>query len=147
MPSTHTNLHFHTIFSTKNRFPFLHEEWRARLHEYLGGCVRGLGGTPLRVDGVEDHVHLLFGLKPICALADVIREMKKASTSWVRESFDRKFQWQEGYGAFSVSRGEMARVDRYIRGQQEHHRSRTFEEEYVAFLTEEGIEYDPRFLW
>ena len=99
VPSTHVSLHYHVIFSTKSRFPMIDAEWRPRLHEYLGGSVRGLGGVPLRVGGVADHVHLLIGLKAVHAPADIVREVKKASTSWVRESVDRKFGGLSGRGA------------------------------------------------
>jgi putative transposase len=147
MPSTHVSLHYHIVFSTKNRFPYIENAWRPRLHEYLGGTVRGLGGVPLQVGGVSDHVHLLIGLKAIHAVADIVREVKKASNSWVQETVERKFQWQEGYGAFTVSRSDIGGLTDYIANQEEHHRKRTFQEEYLAFLEEQGIEYDPRYLW
>ncbi|SRR5260221_1423423 len=147
MASTHVSLRYHIVFSTKNRLPFIENAWRPRLHEYLGGTVRGLGGVPLQVGGVADHVHLLVGLKAIHAVADIVREVKKASNSWVQESLDRKFQWQEGYGAFTVRRSDIGEVTDYIASQEEHHRKRTFQEEYLAFLEEQGIEYDPRYLW
>lgn len=147
MPSTHTSLHVHFVFSTKNRFPSISTEWRPRLHEYLGGCIRGLGGVPLQIGGVADHVHLLVGLKAVHAPADIVREIKKASTSWIRESVDSKFQWQEGYGAFTVSRHDLESLAAYISGQEEHHRSKSFQEEYVEFLLEQGIPYDDRYLW
>jgi REP element-mobilizing transposase RayT len=147
MPSTHVSLHYHIVFSTKNRIAYIEPAWRQRLHEYLGGTVRGLGGVPLQVGGVADHVHLLVGLKAIHAVAEIVREVKKASNSWVQTTLDRKFQWQEGYGAFTVSRGDISDITDYITGQEEHHRKRTFQEEYLAFLEEEGIEYDPRFVW
>ena len=147
MPSTHVSLRYHVVFSTKNRLPFIENTWRTRLHEYLGGTVRGLGGVPLQVGGVDDHVHLLVGLKAIHAVSDIVREVKKASNSWVQEALDRKFQWQEGYGAFTVSRSDVGEVTDYIASQEEHHRKRTFQEEYLAFLEEQGIEYDPRYLW
>jgi REP element-mobilizing transposase RayT len=147
MPSTHISLRYHIIFSTKGRFPFIANGWRARLHEYLGGCIRTFGGVPLQVGGVADHVHLLVGLKAIHAPADLVREVKKSSTSWVRESFAAKFQWQEGYGAFTVSPRDVDSTVAYILGQEEHHRTKTFQEEYVELLVELGVEYDPRYLW
>ncbi len=147
MSSTHVSLHYHIVFSTKNRVPSIESAWHERLYEYLGGTVRGLGGVPLQIGGVADHVHLLIGLKAVHAVADIVREIKKASTNWAQASFAPKFQWQEGYGAFMVSRGNVAGVTKYIIGQEEHHRKRTFQEEYVAFLDELGIEYDARYLW
>lgn len=101
----------------------------------------------MQIGGVADHVHLLIGLKATHAPADIIREIKKASTSWVREAESDAFQWQEGYGAFTVSRRDMARVDEYIRHQEDHHRTRSFQDEYLGFLNDEGIEFDPRYLW
>ena len=108
---------------------------------------RRLGGVPLQVGGVADHVHLLVGLKATHAVADIVREVKKASNSWVQALLDRKFQWQEGYGAFTVSRGDIGDITDYITSQEEHHRKRTFQEEYLAYLQEQGVEYDPRYLW
>jgi putative transposase len=147
MPSTHVSLHYHAVFSTKNRYPFIANNWRPRLHEYLGGCVRGFGGVPLQIGGVADHVHLLVGLKAVHAPADLIREIKKASTSWIRETIDPKFQWQEGYAAFTVSRHDLQSLNTYITNQEEHHRSKSFQEEYIEFLVEQGIVYDERYLW
>ena len=147
MPSTHTSLHYHLVFSTKNRDPHLAREWRADLHDYLGGCLRTLGATPLRIGGVADHVHLLAGAKPTHAPADLVRELKKASTAWIREHHVAAFAWQEGYGAFTISRSVVDAVARYIDNQEEHHRTRTFQEEYRTFLDELGIPYDPKYLW
>ena len=141
-----TSLNYHIVFSTKNRFPFIAQEWRARLHEYLGGCARGLKGVPLRIGGVADHVHMLLGLRAVTAPADIIREIKKASNSWVRELFDRKFQWQEGYAAFTVSRWDVEKISAYIQSQEEHNRVKTFQEELRELLEELGIEFDERFL-
>ncbi len=110
--------------------------------------MRGLSATPLQVGGTADHVHLLVGLKATHAVADLVREVKKASAHWVHESTgDSKFAWQEGYGAFSVSRRDLPKTVEYIQGQEEHHRVKTFQEEYLSFLAEEGIEYDPKYLW
>ena len=148
MPSTHLSLHYHAVFSTKERAPLIATPWRTRLHEYIGGVVRGLEGTPLHIGGVEDHIHMLLGLKATHCIANIIREIKKASTSWVREQIGtRAFHWQDGYGAFTVSRTNLLNVADYIRTQEEHHRRRTFREEYISFLDHHGIEYDKRYLW
>jgi REP element-mobilizing transposase RayT len=104
MGSTYLSLHYHLVFGTKGRVPFIAPEWRGRLHEYLGGTITGLGGFPQGVGGVADHVHLLVGLKATHCLADVLRELKKASSVWVHEQVGvREFAWQEGYAAFTVS--------------------------------------------
>lgn len=148
MPSTHVSLHVHVVFSTKERYPFIDDDWRDRLHGYLGGTIRGLGAVPLEIGGTADHVHMLIGLKPTHAIADVIREIKKASTTWIHDEIGRtKFRWQDGYGAFAVSKRDIESVRDYIRGQVEHHRTRTFQEEYLEFLKDYGIEYDERYVW
>ena len=148
MPSTHTSLHYHLVFSTKDRRPFVAATWRERLHAYLGGVVKNLDGTPEAIGGVADHVHLLIGLKPTHRLSDVMREMKAVSSGWVHDEIgDRGFQWQEGYGAFTVGAPQCVDVGRYIASQEEHHRMRSFQEEYLEFLQRGGVEYDERYLW
>ena len=104
MPATYLSLHYHIVFGTKDRVPSIDSAWRSRLHEYLGGTIRGLGGFPEEVGGVADHVHLLTGLKATHCLADVMREVKKASSIWVHDELRiPHFAWQEGYAAFTVS--------------------------------------------
>ena len=146
MPSTHTSLLYHLVFATKDRQSLILPPWRGRLHEYLGGVVTGLGGTPLGVGGVADHVHLLVGLKPTHCLSDFMRELKKASSVWAAATSGLPFQWQEGYAAFTVSASARAEVQRYIAQQEEHHRVRTFREELVEFLVKTGTAYDERYL-
>ncbi len=147
MPSTHTHLLYHLVFATKNREPLLSKAWRPRLHEYLGGVVDGLGGTPQGVGGVADHVHLLVALKPVMCLAEFLRELKKSSSIWIATTIPLpRFRWQEGYGAFTVSASARSEVQDYIAHQEEHHQKRTFREEYVLMLQKSGIKYDERFL-
>ena len=148
MPSTHLSLHYHIVFSTKDRTPLIAPAWRERLHAFLGGTVNTLGGIPEAIGGVADHVHLLIGLRATHALADVLREVKSVSSRWVHEEIGQpEFQWQEGYGAFTVGAPQCAEVRHYIARQEEHHRTRTFQEEYVEFLRRAGVEYEERFLW
>ncbi len=148
MPSTHTNLHYHLVFSTKDRAPLIGQDWRDKLHAYLGGIVRNLNGVALAVGGTEDHAHLLVGLKPTHRLADALRDIKQGSSEWVhKELCRRSFAWQPGYGAYTVSPSNVERVRHYVLHQDEHHRHKTFQEEYVEMLRTGGIEYDERFLW
>lgn len=148
MPSTHISLHYHIVFSTKDRVPVIAPEWRERLYGYLGGVVRSLDGVAEIVGGVSDHVHLQLGLRATHCLADVIRDIKAVSSRWVHEEIHlRPFEWQEGYGAFTVSASQRVAVRDYIARQEEHHRRRTFQEEYRELLDRSGVEYDERYLW
>ena len=146
MPNTYLSLHYHLIFSTKRREPTIDAAWRNRLHEYLGGTINGLGGVAEEVGGVADHVHLLVGLKATHCLADVLRELKKASSAWVHETLAAPtFAWQEGYAAFTVSPTSREAIRHYIAHQEEHHRRQTFRDELIEMLTRAGVEYDERY--
>jgi putative transposase len=147
MASTYLSLHYHLVFGTKRREPLIAPEWRSRLHDYLGGTVRGLDGVPESVGGMADHVHLLIGLKATRCLADVLREVKKASSVWVHEELGlRAFAWQEGYGAFTVSATSREAVRHYIANQEAHHRVKSFREELIEMLNKAGVGYDPQYL-
>ena len=147
MSSTYLSLHYHLVFGTKHREATIAAAWRTRLHDYLGGTIRGLGGFPQGVGGVADHVHLLVGLKATHCLADLLRELKKASAVWVHEEIgDKSFAWQEGYAAFTVSPTSRAVIQEYIATQEAHHRKQSFREELQAMLQRAGVEYDPKYL-
>lgn len=148
MPSTHLSLHYHLIFSTKGRIPMIEKTCRDRLHAFLGGEVRTCGGVAQCIGGTNDHVHLLIGLRATHRLCDVLEDIKSGSSKWVHEELGKpKFAWQEGYGAFTVSASQFGNVKRYIERQEEHHRRKTFQEEYLEFLKQSGIEFDDRYLW
>jgi REP element-mobilizing transposase RayT len=148
MPSTHLSLHYHIVFSTKDRAPLITTEWRDRLHAFLGGTIKTLDGIPQAIGGVADHVHLLIGLPATHCLADLMRDLKAVSSRWVHETLGQhSFAWQEGYGAFTVGASQREAVCDYIRRQKEHHQSRTFQEEYLALLSRGGVKYDERYLW
>jgi REP element-mobilizing transposase RayT len=147
MPSTYSSLHYHLVFSTKERLPLIGEEWQPRLHEYLGGMVRGMDGIALGVGGMADHVHLLVGLKPIHRLSDFMRDLKKDATRWIHDlASTNGFAWQEGYAAITVSPSGVEAVRDYVLQQEKHHRGRSFREELVMMLDKAGIGYDDRYL-
>jgi len=147
MSRTYTSLHYHIIFGTKNRLPLLDAVWRARLHEYLGGTVNGLGGFSQGVGGVADHVHLLAGLKASHCLSDVVREIKKASNEWIQEAAGvRGFAWQEGYAAFTVSATGREDVQRYIANQEARHQQRDFRSELMDMLNLAKIDFDAAYV-
>ena len=146
MSSTYLSLYYHLVFSTADREPSIGSEWRLRLHEYLGGTVNRLGGQSLGVGGTNDHVHLLVELKATHCLADFMRELKKASSSWIRDEIScAAFAWQKGYAALTVSASIVPTVRRYIGNQEEHHRKMSFREEVLTLLKRSGVEVDERF--
>jgi putative transposase len=149
VPQSFVALNCHFIFSTKNREPLIRGDLAPRLYEYLGGIIRGECGALLAAGGMPDHVHLVVSLEKQVAVADALRAIKSNSSKWVHETFSelRGFGWQNGYGAFAVSYSNLGRVNEYVAGRAEHHRVRTFQEEFIAFLKRHNIQYDERYLW
>ena len=149
MPQSFTCLHYHLVFSTKNRMPLLTPDVRPRLWEYLGGIVRGQRGIPVQIGGVEDHVHLLVTLRQEPALSAFVRELKAGSSRWVHDTFPNagQFWWQAGYGAFTVSHSALEAVKAYILNQDEHHKTQSYQDEFRALLVKHGIEFDEQYLW
>jgi REP element-mobilizing transposase RayT len=149
MPQSFTSLHYHLIFSTKDRVPMITADLQGRLYEYLGGILRSEKSILLAAGGMPDHVHLLCSLSKELAIASALRLLKANSSKWIHETFPQQpsFAWQTGYGAFAVSYSHLDRVKRYIAGQAQHHRRITFQEELVAFLRRHRIEFDERYLW
>jgi REP element-mobilizing transposase RayT len=141
-------LYCHIIFSTKNREQLIAREFQPRLFAYIGGVLRDERMALLAVGGMPDHVHLLVSLARESSVADAVRLIKANSSGWVHKTFPdlQDFAWQSGYGAFSVSASAMPAVKRYLDRQEEHHRTQSFEEEFVSFLRKHGIEYDERYL-
>jgi REP element-mobilizing transposase RayT len=146
MSHSYVNNLVHLIFSTKARRPLISADLQERLWPYLGGIARAERIPCLAIGGVEDHVHLLLAIPATCALAKAVQLIKGNSSKWVRETFADQgdFGWQEGYGAFSTGISQAPATIEYIRKQVEHHRKKTFEEEFLAILQKHGIEYDSR---
>ena len=149
MAHTFTSLTVHIVFSTKNRQRFIDADLKHRLLPYLGGTIRSHGGHLLRANTVEDHVHLLIDLPSTLSIAELVGKIKGSSSKWIHDTWQSRktFGWQKGYGAFSVSQSNVPAVVRYIDAQEEHHRRRSFEEEFLNLLKRHRIEYDERFLW
>jgi REP element-mobilizing transposase RayT len=148
MSHTYTNLLTHVIFSTKDREPLITTALHDDLLAYMGGIVREIGGALRAANARPDHVHLLCSLPPTIATSDALRLVKTNSSRWVhRERRLAGFDWQTGYGAFSVSHSVAPDVVRYIRDQEKHHHRVTFQEEFIAFLKKNGIAYDERYIW
>ena len=149
MANTFTCLHYHIVFSTKHREPWLQPDAQERIWAYLGGIARQNDLTALLIGGFDDHVHILLGLPPVIAVSEAIKQIKGGSSGWIKENIPgcRGFAWQDGYGAFTVSKLQEDDVKEYIRTQREHHRVKTFQEEYRGLLDRHEIKYDERYLW
>jgi putative transposase len=143
MAHTYASNFIHCVFSTKDRRPLIPTVRTAELYAYLGGTARGEGLSLIAAGGTENHVHLLFVLPASCSLANAVQKLKGSSSRWM----GRGFSWQEGYGAFSVSPSQVPVVKRYIQNQEEHHRKRDFEQEFVALLRNCGIEFDESYVF
>ncbi len=146
MGSTFFSLHYHIVFSTKERRPLIRAEWQPRLHSYPGGIIRGLNGVAEIVGDVDDHVHIMASLRPVHCVAEVMRDLKKDSTNWVKENFERRFCWQEGYAAFTVSPSATDAVRGYIANQEKHHGKHSFVDELKDLLEKAGVVYDEKYL-
>jgi putative transposase len=148
MSHTYCSLLFHCIFSTKERRKLIAPELQERLWAYMGGIARENGMTALEVGGTEDHVHLLLSLPSTMTIAGPMQKIKGGSSLWLHESCGLTgFEWQKGYGAFTIGVSQVDATVKYIAGQMEHHRRRDFQVEFLAILKQHGIEYDPRFVW
>jgi REP element-mobilizing transposase RayT len=149
MSHAYSRLHYHLVFSTKERKRQIVPEIKDRLYAYMNGIIRNLDGVVEEIGGVEDHVHIRFFSPPKHSLSDVIRDLKANSSGWVHETWPARaaFAWQRGYGIFSVSESNVEAVREYIRNQEEHHRQMTFEDEYLALLRKHHVEYDLRYVF
>jgi putative transposase len=149
MPQSLSKVILHLMFSTKNREPWLDSNVRPRMHAYLATICRDFGAELVHVGGVADHIHIVTTLPRTVSQAQLIEQTKKASSKWIKalDACYRGFLWQRGYGAFSVSPSQLEAVLQYIDTQQEHHRTRTFQEEYRELLRRHGVDFDERYVW
>jgi REP element-mobilizing transposase RayT len=149
MSHAYSRLHYHIVFSTKDRASFIKPDMKDRLYGYITGIITNLGGVKEEINGIDDHIHILAYCPPKIALADFIGKIKANSSGWVHETWVHRaaFAWQRGYGAFTVSESNIEVVRQYIREQEAHHRRMTFQEEFVTLLDRHRIEYDLKTLW
>ncbi|RZK12270.1 MAG: IS200/IS605 family transposase [Hymenobacter sp.] len=149
MPNTYTQLYIQPVFAVKGRECQVTEAVRERLQQYVCGIVSKHQHKPLAIYCMPDHLHLLVGLQPSQSIADLVRDIKSSSTTWLNAErlLPQKFQWQQGYGAFSYARSQLDAVIHYIQTQPAHHDKRTFQQEYRTFLQKFGVEYDERYLF
>jgi len=150
MPQSLSKILLHLVFSTKERRPLLRDRaFREEMHDYIGGILNGLDCPPVIVGGVEDHVHLLCVLSRTCAPADMVKEVKRSSSVWIktRASGFENFAWQSGYGVFSIGSSQIEEVRRYIARQEEHHRKLTFQDEFRRLLSLYEVSFDEAYVW
>lgn len=149
MPGTFSQIYIQLVFAVKGRHSLIQTSWEEELYKYITGIVTHKGQKLLAINGTPDHIHILIGMKPACCLSDLVREIKKSSNAWVEEKAfcPSKFQWQEGYGAFSYSHSSLDQVISYIQHQKDHHRKKTFQEEYKSLLTLFQIDYKDEHLF
>lgn len=149
MPGTFSQIYIQVVFAVKGRESLIGSSWEEELYKYISGIVRNKEQKMLAINGTQDHIHFLIGMKPSCCLSDLVREIKKSSNEFIREKHftQFKFQWQEGYGAFSYSHSAMDQVIGYIQNQKEHHKKCSFREEYTSLLKKFQIEYKDEYLF
>jgi putative transposase len=149
MANTYSQITIHAVFAVKFRECLIAKEWRDKLHQYISGIITNKGGKSLAVGGWLDHVHILFSMPVSTNVSDFIGAIKANSSGWINDkSFLReKFQWQNGFGAFSFSKSQRDVVIKYIMNQEEHHRTKTFKEEYIKMLTDFEVEYEEKYLF
>lgn len=146
---TYSQVYIQVVFAVKGRQNLLQKAWRKELHQYISGIITAKGHKSIIVNGVADHVHCFIGLKPSVAISDLVRDIKNNSSKFVNEKgfVGGKFQWQSGYGVFSYAQSQVKSVYNYIYNQEEHHKTKTFREEYMESLTKFEIDYNPDYLF
>ena len=149
MAGKHLSLLVHFTWSTAGREPWISSDWREPLYAYIGGIMNNKKAKLLSAGGMYDHIHLYASLPSILSIADFVNAVKSNSSRWVHQTYRnaRAFAWQEGYGAFSIGKSQVGVTVAYIRNQAEHHRHRSFQDEFLAFLMKHEIEFDPRYVW
>ncbi|BDQ01566.1 IS200/IS605 family transposase [Ignavibacterium sp.] len=149
MPGTYSQIYIHIVFAVKGRENLLNKNLREEIFRYISGIIKEKGHKPIIVNGYSDHVHCFVGLKPSVAISDLVCYIKNNSSKFINEKkyFRGKFHWQEGYGVFSYSHSQIKKVYDYILRQEEHHRKKSFKEEYLELLNKFEIDYKPEFLF
>jgi putative transposase len=149
MPSTYSQIYIQIVFAVKGRQSLIQVSWEEDLYKYITGIVQNKGQKMLAINGMPDHIHLLIGMKPSCNLSDLVREIKKASNGFINDKkfCPFKFEWQEGYGAFSYSHSALNNVIGYIHNQKEHHQKKSFRDEYIDFLKKFEVEFKEEYVF
>ena len=149
MPNTYTQIYIQIVFAVKGKQNLIHNDHREELHKYITGIVQNRGQKMLAIFCMPDHTHIFIGLQPSIAISDLVRDIKAGSSKFINDNkwMRGKFNWQEGFGSFSYSRSHIDKVVHYILNQQEHHRKKSFREEYIEFLTKYAVDYNEKYLF
>jgi len=149
MANTYTQIHIHSIFAVQNRQSLIQSSWEIELYKYITGIVQNNGHKLLQINGMPDHVHLLIGMRPVQSLSVLMQQVKQDSSKWINEKrfAAGRFSWQEGFGAFLHSKSQVQTVITYIQNQKEHHKNKSFREEYLDFLEKWEVDYDERYIF
>lgn len=149
MSSTFSQIYIQIVFAVKGLESLIHSAWEEELYKYISGTIKNKEQTLIAINGMPDHIHILIGMKPTCCLSDLVREIKKSSNEFIKEKafVKGKFNWQEGYGAFSYNHSSLDNVINYIKNQKEHHLKKSFKDEYLELLHQFEIEYKPEYLY
>ena len=148
MANTYTQIHIQMVFAVQNRQSLINKEWKDELYKYITGIIQNHNHKVLQINGMPDHIHILFGMRPTQSLSDLMKQVKQDSSKWINKKgfVNGKFSWQAGYGAFSYAKSEISNVIHYIKNQEVHHKSVSFQDEYLQLLNEFDIEFDERFI-
>ncbi len=148
MANTYTQIHIQVVFAVQHRECVIHDGWKDELYKYISGIIKNNDHKLLAINGMSDHIHILFGFRPSQSLSDLMQDIKTCSSKWINEKkfIPGHFSWQKGYGAFSYSKSQLPNVIRYIENQQEHHKETTFRQEYKEILDVFEIDYDDRYI-
>ncbi len=149
MANTYTQIHIQTVFAVQNKQSLIHPKWKKELYNYIIAIIQNRDNKVLQINGMPDHVHILFGMRSKECLADLMQQVKQSSSKWIndRRLVNGKFSWQSGFGGFSYSKSQLPMVINYIEKQEEHHKVKTFKEEYLELLKEFEVEFDARYIF
>ncbi len=149
MANTYTQLYFHIVFAVKGRQNHISKKWKDELYKYITGIVTNRNQKMMIINGMPDHIHILVGTKPNCNLSDLVRDIKANASKWINEKkfVNGKFEWQTGFGAFTIGQSQIPKILNYIKAQEEHHKKKSFKEEYIDFLNAYQIDYKNEYLF
>ncbi|OVE81841.1 transposase [bacterium K02(2017)] len=149
MTNTYTNHIYHIVFSTKNRLPLITPDLKEKLYNYIGGIIQEEKGVLISIGGMPDHIHICVKLKACVSISEMLRKIKSNSSKWVNELLKNnpKFAWQNGFGSFTVSESQLIPLMNYIKNQEEHHRNKSFKDEFIGFVKKQNIKYDEKYFW